>query len=195
MRPTLRATVRTALPTALLLALLAVGALPALAGGEGTFATLVEHYEPIREALLHDNLDGVPAHAEAMAATARALHDDFSAERAGVAADSADSVKAALPEIASAADDLAAAGDLEEARSAFGELSGGLVLYWQAGPSGDHGLMAGFCPMVDESWLQPEGELGNPYMGQRMPTCGKKMHAEHHGGEGHGGHHDMHGGH
>lgn len=29
-----------------------------------------------------------------------------------------------------------------------------------------------YCPMVKRSWLQPEGDVGNPYFGRKMPGCG-----------------------
>ena len=30
-----------------------------------------------------------------------------------------------------------------------------------------------FCSMAQKVWLQPSGEIGNPYYGQSMAWCGK----------------------
>lgn len=154
--------------------LLALHAAPALAGDAGVYADLVEHYEPVRTALLHDNVDGVAEHAEAIAATVRGLEKDFSAERAGVPAAEAAAVKELLPRIAEAADALAAAEDVGAARKTFGDLSTPLIRWHGLLDGAVAGLAVGSCPMVEDGWLQPaQAELGNPYMGQAMATCGK----------------------
>lgn len=163
-------------PTLALLSILVLAlaaAPPALAADGTAYDALTEHYEPIRQALLHDHLDGVSDHAEALADTAADLREDLSAERAGVPADKLAEVKVLLPKLEGAARKLAGAGDLEEARRVFGELSEPMVLYHELVP-GDE-LVVAYCPMVEESWLQPDGDLGNPYMGQRMAKCGKKV--------------------
>jgi hypothetical protein len=154
---------------ALLLALvLAVAAAPPAAAAG--FDTLVEHYEPIRLALLHDHLDGVAEHGSRLAHAARTLNRGFSTEKAGVAADDAEEARALLPRIAAAADGVGRADDLEAARDAFATLSARLIAYAELAGSD---LAVGYCPMVKSSWLQPEGEVGNPYMGQKMAGCGK----------------------
>ncbi|MCJ7755357.1 MAG: hypothetical protein MUP13_12400, partial [Thermoanaerobaculales bacterium] len=69
-----------------------VAACPTLfAAGTTTFDNVMEHYEPIRLALLEDSMDGVNDHGKAIAAELRALESDFSAERAG-ASDGAASI-------------------------------------------------------------------------------------------------------
>ena len=30
-----------------------------------------------------------------------------------------------------------------------------------------------FCSMTQKVWLQPSGEIGNPYYGQSMARCGE----------------------
>jgi hypothetical protein len=162
-------TLLSSLAAALVVAVLAVPALAAAPGG--VYADLVEHYQPVRDALLADTLDGVAGHAKAMAAAARDLHAGFSAEAAGVPAAQAAEVKAALPELARAADALAAAKDLAAARAAFGDLSEALVAWHEAVPGSE--LAVAYCPMAKASWLQPDGDVGNPYMGQKMAKCGK----------------------
>ncbi len=39
--------------------------------------------------------------------------------------------------------------------------------------AGIEGTTVVFCPMAKKAWIQPEGEIGNPYLGQEMPTCGE----------------------
>ena len=38
--------------------------------------------------------------------------------------------------------------------------------------SGQSGYYVVNCPMVHKDWVQPAGQLSNPYAGQSMPTCG-----------------------
>lgn len=144
----------------------------ARAADAGVYGKLMEHYEPIREALLNDSLDGVADHAAAIEETAARLQADLTAKKAGVPEAKLQEVQALLPDVVGAAGELAEAGDLEEARRLFGELSEAMVLYHGLVPGAE--MMVAYCPMVEESWLQPEGDLGNPYMGQKMARCGKK---------------------
>jgi len=158
--------------TICLLAALAAAllALPADAAGGGGFAALAEDYETVRSALLHDTVEGVGPAARELAAEARSLAGDFSAARAGVPAAAAQEAKALLPKVASGARAVAAAKDLAAARAAFGELSAALIRLQELVPGSD--LVVAYCPMAKASWLQPDDELGNPYMGQRMARCG-----------------------
>jgi hypothetical protein len=139
--------------------------------GDGPFYVILNDYERARHALLHDSLEGVPAAGEQIAQRAAELSDGFDAERAGVKAAHADLARKALPEIRDAARKLAAAGDIDAARAAFAELSRPLVRYREA-VAGDRPAVV-YCSMEQASWLQPEGEIGNPYGGQQMPRCGE----------------------
>jgi hypothetical protein len=38
---------------------------------------------------------------------------------------------------------------------------------------GGKGTIVAFCSMTKKSWLQPKGEIGNPYYGKSMPRCGE----------------------
>lgn len=155
----------------LVLAALAVALpLPAAASDDTGFDLLAGRYEPIRLALLHDTLEGVRGEAAELAKEALALEADFSGQRAGVAAADAAKTRALLGEIATRAGKLAKVdGDLAAARDGFAELSAPMIDYARLAGSK---LAVGTCPMVGESWLQPEGEVGNPYMGQKMAGCG-----------------------
>ena len=130
------------------------------------FRQALDAAERVRAELAADRLDGVAAPArEAMLAlrAARGALSDPGAELAERAA------KANV-----AAEQLAAAKDLDEARRAFGELSRFLVALAAAEPRVQQGWHVFRCPMAKgyQKWLQRSPKLQNPYMGQSMPTCG-----------------------
>ncbi len=139
--------------------------------GRTAFASIVHEYEAVRLVLLNDKTDGIAEHAEAIRATAAALAEDFTSERAGVAAGDADGVEALLADVVEAAGQLAGADDIAVAREAFFLLSKRMVRYREM-VSGERPVVV-YCPMAKKSWLQPAGEIGNPYHGQSMPRCGK----------------------
>ena len=138
---------------------------------ESAFDGILVHYEAIWQALTQDTFDGVTEHGGAIQQIVSDLEGDFSAERAGVAADAAGEVEALLPELATAAESLSASDSLEAARDAFYDLSKPLVRYRKAA-TGQRPVVA-YCSMAKRSWLQPEGEIGNPYYGSAMLTCGE----------------------
>jgi len=135
------------------------------------FATILVHYEGIRQTLLVDETEGLSAHAQAIHHAVQALGTDFSAEKAGVKADLLEQARDLLPAISEAAAEFGEASDLETARQALYPLSKALVRYRKLA-TGDLPAVA-YCPMAKKSWLQPSGEIGNPYYGQAMPTCGE----------------------
>lgn len=140
------------------------------AAAETTFDRVLEHYEPIRLALLEDSMDGVNVHGEAIAAELRALETDFSAERAGATGEAVAIVEDKLDEMIAAADVLATAESLETARDGIYALTKPLVR-WRQGVAGMDRPSVAYCSMHKRSWLQPDGEIGNPYGG--MPGCGE----------------------
>jgi hypothetical protein len=144
-----------ALAAGLLLVLTPAG--PAQAADTGQFTAMAEHYEPIWQALSGDTLDGVADHARAIAELAET--GDHPAD-----------AREAVPEIVEHAERLAQAGDIDAAREAFGELTKPLVRYRKA--VGAERLEVAYCPMAKKAWLQPEGDLANPYYGSEMLRCG-----------------------
>ncbi|HYI11906.1 MAG TPA: hypothetical protein VEK57_22815 [Thermoanaerobaculia bacterium] len=128
----------------LLLSLTLLAALPVLAN-----ATLFTQYEAVRKSFLASSFKDVQSGAKQLAAEAR------SAKQA---------------EVAKQADAVAAAADLDAARVAFGALSTEMKKVHDAAAKGDRPAVY-YCPMVRQSWLQPKGEVGNPY-DAAMPTCG-----------------------
>lgn len=135
------------------------------------YGAMIQHYEQIRLALLNDRLDGVADQAAALERQARTLADDFDAQGAGVPAQAAGEAEGLLPEVASAAEAVAAAEDLKAARAAFGELTKPLLRYREL--TGDTEVKVAYCPMAGKAWLQQDDEtIGNPYYGQSMAECG-----------------------
>ena len=114
-----------------------------------------EHYEGVRTALSADQLGGVEPHARLLAEQVEAVGG---------------------AEAKKAADALAAARTLEEARTAFGNLSTILVPIFQAEPI--PGTTAYMCTMKDKPWVQRGDKVENPYYGKSMLTCGSVIPAK-----------------
>ena len=123
------------------LAVLALAAMPLFAN-----TTLFSKYETVRQGLLKEKLADVQSSAKSLAAAA----------------------KGNAP-VAKAATAVASAKDLKAARTAFGTLSDEMIKVRNAA-KGDRPAI-GFCPMVNKSWLQAKGEIGNPY-DKSMEKCG-----------------------
>ncbi len=64
---------------------------------------------------------------------------------------------------------IARADTLNTARMAFKKLSAEAI----ALGAGVDGFVIVHCPMVEADWLQTSREISNPYLGKKMPTCGK----------------------
>ena len=143
---------------------------PLTAVGGTTFDAVMEHYEPIRLALLQDSMEGVNEHGKAIATELRVLEADFCGDRAGAPDEVAAIVEQQLDEMIAAADAIASAKDLETARDGIYELSKPMVR-WRLGVSADGRPNVAYCPMHKRSWLQPGEEIGNPY--GNMPRCGE----------------------
>ena len=125
------------------LAVLALAAMPVMAN-----TTLFSKYEAVRQGLLKENVASVQTAAKALAAAAKT-------QKNAAVADTAEAV--------------AIAKDLKAARFAFGALSDQMIKVRNAA-SGQRPAI-GFCPMVNKSWLQARGEIGNPY-DKAMEKCG-----------------------
>ena len=155
----------------LALALLASGSARASAEPADDLSVVLGHYEAARQALLADRTAGVTGYATAIEKAARELAAGLTAKKAGVPAPKLADLTALLPQVATAAARLAAAKDLGAARAAFGDLSKPLVR-WREMASGARPAVV-YCSMVKKAWLQPAGEIGNPYYGKEMPGCGE----------------------
>lgn len=130
------------------------------------FTRLARSYEAARAALASDSMAGVKVPARAMAKEAAALAGHRATDTAGEAA-----CERLMRDIAAAARELAAASDLEGARTAFAALSEPMIAYRNMVP-GDRPEVV-YCPMAKRSWLQPAGVISNPYLGKEMLRCGE----------------------
>lgn len=156
----------------LLAVLLVVGSSSlGLAGESSAFERMAVHYENIRQALLHDTFEDVAVAAGNIQHVLQALETDFGEKAAGIRPGSGEDLGALLPSIQSATADLIEAATIADAREAFGALSKAMVRYRQLVP--EPAPVVAFCPMAQKVWLQPKGEIGNPYYGQSMARCGE----------------------
>lgn len=152
----------------------AAAAGPALVRAEtrpsSTFDAVLAPYETVRQALLGQRMEGVAESARRIRAVVDAAFQDLDAASAGVPEARLDDVRALLPGIREGAGRLEKAEGLPAAREAFADLFRLLVQY--RGMLSSRRDIVAYCPMVKKSWLQPEGEIGNPYGGQEMTRCG-----------------------
>ena len=105
---------------------------------------LFPKYEAVRQGLLKSSLPNVRKSAAALAADAQ---------------------QAKLTTVADAAQAIAAAKNLADARRSFAALSDEMIKL-PGRPAVYH------CTMLKKSWLQAKGKVGNPYDAS-MATCGE----------------------
>jgi hypothetical protein len=129
------------------------------------------HYDAIRLGLLADSTEGLAEHATALQQKAGSLLETFSAAKAGVPEAEASDTEATLQEIEAKAASLAATDDLVAAREDFFALTKPMARYRKL--TSDDSTVVAYCSMAQKAWIQPEGDIGNPYLGQEMPTCGE----------------------
>ncbi|ACB77692.1 DUF3347 domain-containing protein [Opitutus terrae] len=94
----------------------------------------------------------------------------YDAVRAALAADDLAGAKSAAADLpdSPAAKRLVRADSLNTARVAFKKLSEVAVQV----AKGHDGYFVFNCPMVGSDWVQTTKTASNPYVGQKMPTCG-----------------------
>lgn len=155
---------------AIAVGMLVVGAAGA-ASEEETFDQLLGDYEAIRVALLHDTMEDVEAHSKALGHHAAAHMKHLASHEGHPTGEHSAEMAAALQAIADAAATLAQATDLLKARPALFELTKPMVQMRNL--AGDESTLVAYCPMAKKAWVQTSGDLGNPYQGQEMPTCGE----------------------
>ncbi|HEX6086745.1 MAG TPA: hypothetical protein VF266_19595 [Thermoanaerobaculia bacterium] len=106
--------------------------------------TLFSKYETVRQGFLKSSLPDVQKSAAALASNAQA---------------------AKLRTVADAAQSVAVAKNLADARRSFAVLSDAMIKL-PGRPAVYH------CSMLKKSWLQPKGKVGNPY-DSSMAMCGE----------------------
>ncbi len=113
---------------------------------------LFPEYESVRQSLLSGSLEAAKASAARFASDAAA---------------------AKHPEIAKQADAVAKSTDIEKARGAFANLSDAMIAYRRSSTEGSKPQIV-YCSMAKRSWLQPVGEITNPYYADpAMRSCGE----------------------
>jgi len=117
--------------------------------------SVYDHYLKIQTDLANDSLKGVSDEATAIA---KAIQDD--------------EMKMLPAVVGTEAEAVAKASDLKSARAAFKPLSDSLIKYLAAHHAKDAYIEV-YCPMAKASWLQADKNVNNPYLGQKMPTCGE----------------------
>ena len=111
--------------------------------------TLFTKYESVRQSLLKSDLAAAQKHAAALATDAK---------------------KAKQATVAEMAQSVAKSRDMAGARRAFGMLSDELIKVRNAAKGARPAVY--YCSMVKKSWLQPKGQVGNPY-DSSMAMCGE----------------------
>ena len=123
------------------------------ASASDALKNVVSSYLQIQTQLAADKIDGIKASAAEIAKNAAQLEDG--------------------KDIAAGAKELERAGDIKNARAAFEKLSTAVIAAVKSSGADVEGLKVGFCPMVNASWLQKDGQVRNPYYGSAMLTCGE----------------------
>ena len=129
----------------------------------------LDAYERSRAVLAADKIDGIATYGRDLAEALRAAS-------AGLAGSGGADLTNCFEQGATAADKLAAATTLGDARTQFGEVSRFVIALVTA----DSRLQAGWhrfdCSMASGfgGWLQRSPDIANPYMGTAMTTCGTR---------------------
>ena len=130
-----------------------------------SFSAVQQPYDAVRLALTADKL--LVAKGEA-AKLGRAAHDE--AVWAKQATGRGPELFKPWSDVAAAAAKIETALSLTDARNAFGLASEAMRAALVISEGDD--LLVVYCPMVKKHWLQPKGEIRNPY-GPKMATCGQ----------------------
>jgi hypothetical protein len=135
--------------------------------GLPTVDAVMPHYEECRVALAADKTE-IGSCARSLAAAARTARETAPA-----------GLDPHLAQLADAATRLAAAsgGDPAALRTAYSEVSKPIVALIEAVPEAVAKYHVFECPMADgyNRWAQIQHAMANPYMGTRMPECGKEI--------------------
>lgn len=110
---------------------------------------LFSKYESVRQSLLKSDLAGAQKNAAALATDAK---------------------KAKNAPVAELAQSLTVTKDMAGARRVFGLLSDEMIKVRTAAKGARPAVY--YCPMAKKSWLQPKGQVGNPYEAG-MASCGE----------------------
>ena len=110
---------------------------------------LFTKYEAVRQSLLKSDLGGAQKNAAALVTDAK---------------------KAKIATVAEFAQAVEKSRDMAGARRAFSMLSDEMIKVRNTAKGARPAVY--YCPMVKKSWLQPKGQVGNPY-DSAMALCGE----------------------
>ncbi len=131
---------------------------------------LLANYFAVNKALIEDNNDG--AKKEAKSLTDNLTKFDMSK----LEGEQMDFYHIQLAKISESLKGISESVDIEESRTQLSKVSEGMYALAKAYHSNDSELYYQFCPMAKNNegayWISDTKEIVNPYMGQRMPTCG-----------------------
>jgi Cu(I)/Ag(I) efflux system membrane fusion protein len=138
---------------------------------KGHLSTLIDHYLETKEALAEDDF-------EAAQLSVSNLKDEVvenkemnnHEEHAQMHAEHHGSMVKAVTNAAEAE-------DIDELRSSFKDISSNLIKALKNQGFDEESLYLQYCPMADNGegaqWISDQEMVINPYMGQKMPGCGK----------------------
>lgn len=130
-----------------------------------SFNEVQQPYDAVRLALTAERLPGAKQEAAKLRAAAQAEQT-----WAKTATGRGPELAKPFANVAAAAAKIERAASITDARKAFGEISDDMRAAMKIAERDD--LLVVYCPMVKLHWLQPKGDIRNPY-GAAMPDCGR----------------------
>ena len=130
-----------------------------------SFNAVQQPYDAVRLALTADRLPAAKKEAAKLRTVAEA-----EAAWAKTATGRGPELVKPFTSVAAGAAKIERASSITDARKAFGESSEAMRAALKIAERDD--FLVVFCPMVKLHWLQPKGEIHNPY-GAAMPNCGR----------------------
>ena len=130
-----------------------------------SFNAVQQPYDAVRLALTADRLPAAKKEAAKLRTAAEA-----EAAWAKTATGRGPELVKPFTSVAAAAAKIERASSITDARKAFGESSEAMRAAVKIAERDD--FLVVYCPMVKLHWLQPKGEIRNPY-GAAMPNCGR----------------------
>ena len=130
-----------------------------------SFNAVQQPYDAVRLALTADRLPAAKKEAAKLRTAA-----ETEAAWAKTATGRGPELVKPFTNVAAAAAKIERASSITDARKAFGESSEAMRAALKIAERDD--FLVVYCPMVKLHWLQPKGEILNPY-GAAMPNCGR----------------------
>jgi hypothetical protein len=131
---------------------------------------LLANYFAVNKALIEDNNDGAKSEAKTFADNLAKF------DMSKLVGEQMDFYHVQLAKISSGLKHITESVDIEESRTELANVSEGMYALVKAYHPNETELYYQFCPMAKNNegafWISDTKEVINPYMGQRMLTCG-----------------------